>query len=94
MFDDEFEWDDLKAGRNLRDHGVSFELAREIFQDAFALEWLDTCEEYREDRYAVIGMVQGQLLFVVYTPRGERKRLISARGAEPYERRRYHEEER
>ena len=94
MVDNEFEWSDSKAAQNLEQHGVSFESAREIFGDPFALEWLDTSEDYGEARYAVIGMVQSRLLFVAYTLRGERRRLISARGAEPYERRRYHEENR
>ena len=44
--------------------------------------------------YAVIGMVEGRLLFVDYTMRGEKIRIITARKAEPYERRRYHEENR
>ena len=39
-----------------------------------------------------LGMVEGRLLFVVYTLRGERIRIISAREAEPRERRRYHNE--
>ena len=37
-------------------------------------------------------MVEGCLLFVAYTMQGERIRIISARGAEPHEQRRYSEE--
>jgi uncharacterized DUF497 family protein len=37
------------------------------------------------------GMVEGRLLFVAYTMRGETIRMISARGAEPHEQRQYHE---
>jgi uncharacterized protein len=92
MQDDEFEWDDLKAAENIRDHDVTFDTAKEVFSDPFALDWLDDSENYDEDRYARIGMAQDRLLYVAYTMRGERKRIISARGAEPYERRRYHEE--
>jgi hypothetical protein len=47
---------------------------------------------YGEDRYAIIGMVENRLLYVAYTMRGDTNRIISARGAEPYEKRRYHEE--
>lgn len=32
-----FEWDDAKAQSNIRKHGVSFELARSVFIDPFAL---------------------------------------------------------
>ena len=54
-----------------------------------------TLEQDRyEQRYGVIGMVEGRLLFVGYTMRGEKIRIITARKAEPYERRRYQEENR
>ena len=33
MRDDEFEWDDRKAARNFRDHGITFEKARVAFDD-------------------------------------------------------------
>jgi uncharacterized protein len=41
MQDEDFEWDDAKAVQNLRDHGVSFEMARDAFTDPFAVEWVD-----------------------------------------------------
>ena len=92
MDDGKFQWDDKKAAENHADHGVRFEAAREVFQDPFALEWLDEREDYDEDRYSILGIVEHRLLYVAYTMRGEKTRIISARGAEPYERRRYHEE--
>jgi len=94
MQDSEFTWDDEKAGRNWRDHGVTFEMAREAFRDPFAVEWIDTAQDPHEERYAMIALVQGRLLFVAYIIRGERTHIISARKAEPYERRKYHEENR
>jgi uncharacterized DUF497 family protein len=94
MRDENFEWDDDKAARNWRDHGVSFEMAREAFADAFAVEWVDAEQDLGEERYAMIGMVENRLLFVAYAMRGERIRIISARKAEPYERRKYHDENR
>jgi uncharacterized DUF497 family protein len=45
----------------------------------------DETMPYGERRFTIIGMVQGALLFVVYTERGERVRLISARLANKYE---------
>jgi hypothetical protein len=92
--DDRFEWDDDKAAQNWRDHAVSFEMAREAFRDAFAVEWVDDAQDPNEERYALIGMVEGRLLFVAYTLRAERIRIISARKPEPWERRRYHDENR
>ena len=62
-----------------------------VFKGLFAIELLDDREDYGEDRYVIIGMVSNRLLFVAYTMRGEAIRIISARGAEPHERRQYHE---
>ncbi len=92
MEDDEFEWGEDKAARNLADHGVSFETARRAFGDCFAAEWQDERERYEEDRFILLGMVDGRLLHVTYTIRNGRNRIISARGAEPWEKRKYHEE--
>jgi len=41
MKNDGFEWDDAKAAENYAKHGVSFELATEVFQDPFGIEQLD-----------------------------------------------------
>jgi hypothetical protein len=90
--DDEFEWDDRKAAQNRAAHAVSFDMARAVFRDPFALDWLDDRRDYGEERYVTIGMAEGRLLYVAYTMRGGRIRVISARAAEPEERRAYHED--
>ena len=64
MDDGRIQWDDAKAIENVARHGVTFEAAREAFKDPFALDWLDESEDYGEDRFAVIGMTEGRLLFV------------------------------
>jgi len=92
MNDDDFEWDDAKAAQNYRDHGVTFEAAKEVFADPFAIERLDDRVDYGEDRFVIIGMVDDHVLCVTYTLRKETIRIISARGAAPHERRRYHED--
>jgi uncharacterized DUF497 family protein len=85
MNDDAFEWDDAKAAENLRAHRVSFEEATLAIADPFGTEWVDTREAYGEERVVVVGLSQGQLLTVVYTERGERLRIISARKATKHE---------
>ena len=90
MQDDEFEWDDIKAASNWLDHGITFETARAAFDDALSVDREDTRHGDTEERFALLGMVDNQLLFVSYTLRGGRIRIISARKAEPHERRRYH----
>ena len=81
-----FEWDRAKAEANLFAHGVSFDLAKTVFDDPFAIERLDDREDYGEERFVMIGMTAGNiLLFVAYTEREERIRIISARRATQYE---------
>ena len=92
MKDDAFEWDEAKAAENEARHGVSFETAREVFKDPFAIERLDDRVDYGEERFNILGMGDGRLLFVAYTVRNDIIRIISARGAEPHEKRRYHED--
>lgn len=91
MDDGQFQWDDLKAAANLAKHGVSFEAARESFKDPFALEWTDD-GEHGEERSVMLAALEGRILFVAYTMRGDSTRIISARFALPFERRKYHEQ--
>jgi uncharacterized DUF497 family protein len=81
-----FEWHDAKAEANWCNHGITFELATTVFRDPSAVERIDDREDYAEDRYVIIGMAEGNiLLYVAYTERGDRIRLISARRATQYE---------
>ena len=82
----EFEWDAAKAEANLEAHGVSFDLATTVFKDPFAVERLDDRKDYGEHRFVILGMAEGHaVLFVAYTEREERIRIISARRATQYE---------
>ena len=62
-------------------HGVSFAFAMHAFKDPFAVERIDDRRDYGEERVILIGRVLDTVLFVVYTEREERIRLISARRA-------------
>lgn len=85
------EWDPAKAKANLTKHGIHFADAVSVLEDDSALTIRDPYSE-DEERWITIGMdVLGRLLVVVYTWRGERVRLISARQATPQERRQYEE---
>lgn len=75
----QFEWDEGKAKTNLRLHGVRFDLAKSVFRDAFAVERIDDRKDYGEERFIIIG--RGVILFVAYTEREDRIRIISARRA-------------
>jgi uncharacterized DUF497 family protein len=90
-----FDWDPRKAEANRRKHKVSFAQARDVWHDALAIDELDNREHYAEERFNRIGMAEGRILVVTYTIRfdngDEIIRIISARPAEPRERRKYHE---
>jgi uncharacterized DUF497 family protein len=86
-----FEWDEEKATVNVAKHGIRFDYAARVFLDPYRVEMLDDREEYGEVRYKTIGMVESRVLVVIYTIRHGNIRLISARRAERYEQRRYHE---
>ena len=90
MRGDEFEWDDRKARRNERLHGVTFELARLVFDDPNAVDRLDL-DEADEDRQLITGLVGDVLLTVCFVERGHRKRIISARKATNREQTDYNE---
>ncbi len=67
----EFEWHDAKAEANLEAHGVSFELAKTVFKDPFAIELLDDRQDYAEERFVIVSMAEGRIpLFVAYTDLG------------------------
>lgn len=86
----EAEWDSAKAKTNLRKHGVRFADAVIALEDAGAISVRD--ERAGEDRWISIGMDPlGRILVVVYTWRGERVRLISARPATRREAQQYEE---
>ncbi len=72
--------------------GSVFRLPHWYFTDEERIEYLDKLHSQDEERYVILGCVQG-ILYVVYTMRDEYARLISARMATPYERKIYYGEE-
>ena len=76
-----FEWDDDKQEENLRKHGLDFADAEAVFQ-YLRFTWLDTREDYGEDRWYSLGMLQGRVVVLVYTERPpDVIRVISLRKA-------------
>ena len=79
-----FEWDSAKATANLKKHGVSFEEARSVFYDEFAVQFFDDSHSSDEERFLLLGMSTGaRLLLVCHCEREPRNtvRIISARKA-------------
>jgi uncharacterized protein len=87
-----FEWDPLKATKNLRNHGVSFDEARTVFNDPLARIFDDPEHSADEAREIIIGhSIMHRLLIVPFTERGSAIRVISARVATKREQRDYEE---
>lgn len=85
----DFEWNDAKNRSNVKKHGIDFDDAIQVFDDEY-IEKLDDRFHYGEDRYIVIGEVNGITLIVVYTMRNNVCRIISARKANRREQKNYY----
>ena len=77
-----FEWDTDKASSNKKKHGVSFEEARSVFCDEFAVQFYDEENSDSEDRFLMLGFSdEARLLIVCHCERNDGNiiRIISAR---------------
>lgn len=88
----EFEWDPIKAARNLQKHDVAFNEAASVFGDPLSITVPDPDHSLDEDRYIIVGTSHlGRLLMVAHSERGKSIRLISARELTSQERKDYEE---
>ena len=87
----EFEWCSEKERLIAEEHGLDVETVKRIFDDPGQIIQYDQAHSGFEDRWQTLGMVNG-VLFAVYTERGEKIRIITAREATPEERRIYYGE--
>jgi uncharacterized DUF497 family protein len=85
----EFEWDAKKARANQKKHGLSFISAALGLLDLKRIELLDERKDYGEVRYQTIAQVNNRIIYIVYTKREGRYRIISARKANQDEREAY-----
>lgn len=84
-----FEWDEVKNESNFSKHGIRFEDSVKVFKSPMVIIE-DTRYDYGEVRYIGIGKnPQGIFYTVVYTLRGDKIRIISARKAHKKERSMY-----
>jgi len=95
MADLEFIWDAKKAKSNLRKHDVSFEEARSVFFDEYAIEFFDVAHAEEEDRFLLLGLSASARLLLVchcYREAEDTIRIISARKATKSESEHYRRE--
>ena len=85
----DIEYDPAKAAANGQKHGVSFADAEQALRDLHAATMEDPDSE-GEARFITLGMdVKGRVLVIVWTPRGDKARIVSARKASRNEARIY-----
>jgi len=86
-----FEWNETKNRLNQEKHGITFEEAKEVFDDALQISKLDHRFNYFEERWITLGATKKEKLLVVanlfFSEDGEEIiRIISARKANNNER--------
>ena len=86
-----FEWDDEKNQKNFKKHKIYFEDAAWVFLDEFRIDDFDELHSDFEERYKIIGKVRN-ILAVIYTERGDKYRIISARKADKDEQEEYYDQ--
>ena len=87
-----FEWDPRKAAANERKHRVTFDEAATAFADPLGIVLDDPRHSVDEVRVVLLGHSSSSgLLAVMFTERGDRIRLISARKATRREHHHYEE---
>ncbi|MCY4365054.1 MAG: BrnT family toxin [Chloroflexi bacterium] len=85
----EYEWDEGKRLSNQAKHGVDFS---EIVRFEWDTAVIDASPRHGETRYVAIGYLGGRVYHLVYTIRGDSRRIVSFRRANLRERRHYERE--
>ena len=86
------EWDASKAASNKRKHGVTFEEAKSVFYDDFAIQFFDDENSEPEDRFLILGRSNlSRILLICHCEQNSSNliRIISARKATAKERKLY-----
>ncbi len=87
-----FEWDNSKAAKNKKKHGISFHEAATIFGDPLAITFNDPDHSQNEQRLITFGASRlNRYIVVSHTERNGKMRIVSAREMLKHERR-IHEE--
>ena len=72
--EDKFEcvWDELKRAPNIKKDGIDFADISRIFHHNI-IEDYDLLQSEEEDRWRVLGLLDGEVVFCIYTQREGKK---------------------
>lgn len=86
----QFEWDKGNIDKSFKKHGITNEEAEEVFVCSLTVLLEDEKHSGIEKRYLLLGKSEeGKLLSVIFTIRGRKVRVVSARPVSRKERRLY-----
>jgi uncharacterized DUF497 family protein len=71
-------YDPAKRDETLKERGLDFADAERVF-DGLTLTLPDLRQDYGEDRFQTYGLLDGRLMMVVWTQRGEDRQVMSMR---------------
>ncbi len=87
-----FDWDEHNVNKNWRKHGVRFTECEDVFFDERLIVLPDIVHSGKEVRHLALGQTrEGRLLFIAFTLRADKIRVISARDMTKKEKKNYHE---
>lgn len=76
-----YDWDEAKRRINIAKHGIDFFELRQAFEDPDGLHYQDLRRDHGEVRFVLLARWNGTIVHVVFTDRGDFRRIISARQA-------------
>ncbi|MDX2073460.1 MAG: BrnT family toxin [Alphaproteobacteria bacterium] len=84
-----FEWDEAKNLINQQKHGLSFELAVQMFKESKMVIQRSSLSGNDDERWLATGLIGGKLATAVFTYRRKSLRIISLRSTRNAEKREY-----
>jgi uncharacterized DUF497 family protein len=84
----DIEFDEEKRRQTLEQRGLDFADAQALFEGP-EFTFLDDREDYGEERFQTVGLLGERLVMVIWTPRGEARRIISMRKCNAREQRKF-----
>lgn len=84
----DIDFDPLKRAATLSDRGLDFARAVEVF-GGWHYTARDLRQEYEEERFITVGLLDSRMVVMVWTPRGDARRIVSMRKANEREQARY-----